>query len=59
MYIVKKKDPWGSWVDMLHACHGHIAFNYYTMLKGREGDGNVILVKSERVKSEKYKFANR
>ena len=44
MYIVKKKDPWGSWVDMLHAQHGHIAFDYYKMLKDREGKFNVILV---------------
>ena len=44
MYIVIKKDPWGSLVDMLHAQHGHIAFEYYKILKEREGKNNVILL---------------
>ena len=44
MYIVKKRDPWGNFVDMLHAHHGHIAFGYYKMLENREGKNNVILL---------------
>jgi len=44
MYIVKKRDLNQNWVDMLHAQHGHIAFEYYKILKEREGKNNVILL---------------
>jgi hypothetical protein len=44
MYIVKKKDPWGNFVDMFHAHHGYIAFNFYKLLEKREGKNNVIIV---------------
>lgn len=33
MYIVKKKDIYGNFVEMFCANHDDIAFNYYKMLK--------------------------
>lgn len=45
MYVVKKKDLYGSWVDVFHAQHGHIAFDFYKALKEREGETNVKLLR--------------
>jgi hypothetical protein len=44
MYIVKKKDQYGSWVDVFHAQRGAIAFEFYDTLKKREGKDNVIIL---------------
>jgi len=41
MYKIKRQDPWGNWVDILHAHHGHIAYNFYKLLKEREGEGYI------------------
>jgi hypothetical protein len=45
MNIVQKRDTFfGHWVDVLHAQHGHIAFDYYQTMEKREGKDNVRIL---------------
>ena len=32
MNIVQKRDIYGSWIEVLHAQQGHVAFEYYQTL---------------------------
>lgn len=44
MNIVQKHDIYGSWIEVLHAQQGHVAFEYYQTLKKREGKDNVRIL---------------
>jgi hypothetical protein len=44
MNIVQKRDIYGSWIEVLHAQQGHVAFEYYQTLEKREGRDNVRIL---------------
>lgn len=43
-YIVKKRDHWGSWVDMLVTQEGYPAYEYYKQIEKREGKNNTFVL---------------